>query len=116
MRTLETQIEKILEHTSSMASRGQRGGLATALANVKASAEAVSQEMDFKAPNDGVKRNEAGMRIALDKIGLTESEQRAVLLASNYGQLEHPIWKAVYQAQQTKHPREYFMACIKNMT
>lgn len=47
-------------------------------------------------PADGVKRNFKGLMDNLKRYGIPPDEQHALIRESNYGEIGHPLWKALY--------------------
>lgn len=59
--------------------------------------EEVFDLKNLKAPHDGVQRNLTGLLEKLTKLKASPAELKHLLTLSNYGQIGHPIWSALFE-------------------
>lgn len=110
--TLKEQIERIIERTHRMSSRGRLGGLATAGATAGGASEVQPPISTGGGGSEPVERNTKGLHEVLSSFGLTDDEIRYIMQHSNYGQIGHPVWQMIAKARSAKSPRAYILACL----
>lgn len=112
MRTLETQIEKILERTANMRERGAKGGNATKGGNRIDTLTEEHIQLASTPPQDGKERNYEGMVILCNQCHLNDKERTYVMFASNYGRIGDQWWAILQKAREAKNPSAYVRSIV----
>lgn len=112
MRTLETQIEKILERTANMRERGAKGGNAANRGNKIDTITANQIQLAETPPNDGIQRNYEGIIMICDQCHLSNQERAYIILASNYGAIGNKWWAIMAKAKAAKNPSAYVRSIV----
>lgn len=72
----------------------------------------------LQPPQDGLKRNLDGLVFNLRQHHITQQEQYAIILKSNFGIIGHPIWKGFFDLREShgkiRFPGKYLLSlCVK---
>ncbi|MBO4984254.1 MAG: DUF4373 domain-containing protein [Bacteroides sp.] len=72
----------------------------------------------LQPPTDGVQRNLDGLRLTMTQFRISPSEQRAIILKSNFGQIGHPVWRGFPELRNSrgkiKYPGRFLLSLCKN--
>lgn len=112
MRTLETQITKILERSANMRERGSKGGSAANRGNRIDELTEEHIQMAAQPPSDGIKRNYEGMNILCEQCHMENKERAYIMFASNYGEIGNQWWAIMNKARTAKNPSAYIRAIV----
>lgn len=107
MATIVEQVERIIEKTSNMSERGRRGGMASQYAAAVPAAEPGGLKAVITPPDDGVERNLKGLLEFLDAHACPDDLRCSIVMASNYGEIGHKVWKILSRSHSMAHPVEY---------
>lgn len=72
----------------------------------------------LQPPQDGLKRNLDGLIFNLRQYHITQQEQYAIILKSNFGIIGHPLWKGFFDLREShgkiRFPGKYLLSlCVK---
>ncbi|EKU90062.1 DUF4373 domain-containing protein [Bacteroides oleiciplenus] len=72
----------------------------------------------LQPPQDGLKRNLDGLVFNLRQHHITQQEQYAIILKSNFGIIGHPLWKGFFDLREShgkiRFPGKYLLSlCVK---
>lgn len=120
MATMREQLERVLERNQGARERGQKG--AQERYNRTNAAEAVptlfdALEVDLTPPDDGIDRNWEGLKENLEGWNLPPSLVSRLAKFSNFGQIGHPVWKAIgkISTSNIKNKAAYIEKCLTQL-
>lgn len=117
MATMREQLERVLERNQGARERGKKGAQERyARTNVAEPVPTLfdAQEAELIPPDDGIERNWSGLSEALRTFNVSNELTAQLAAWSNYGQIGHPIWKAISRIRTSniKDKESYLTACL----